>query len=154
MRYSPYAMEDYALQHREGSLSLFRMTAYDEAAWNLYWAAIPKLDALLDMPFEDFDRFRVFSTEFPFIIKIKCDEVLARVPELRHELGSAEPKDALGTLHTHMSAVYETLGPLSLTWLEIVAGRLALAQSLVDVKEAAAICKAVVAVDFKAGRRL
>lgn len=154
MRYSPYDMMDYGLQHRGGSVSPVSMLRYDEATWNLYWASMPQLDAFLDLAYEDFEGFKALGQAFPFAAKVQADSVLLALHGLKPVLRNEEPKIAWTALQAYGPDLRTILGPAAVGWLTTVGTRLTMAQSLVDVKEAAALCRAVVAVDFKAGRRL
>jgi hypothetical protein len=152
MRYSPYDMSDYGLQHAGGFVSPLNMPAYSEGAWNLYWASIPELDRFLDVPYEDFDKFREECKNFPFARKVKVDQLLYAVPLLLNTLETEDPITMMYILRGFRNEVDEIVRIPG--WLEGVEARLTLAQTLVDTKEAAAVCSSVVAVDFKARRRM
>ena len=154
MRYSLYDMKDYGLQHRGGSVCPIHMSTYDEATWNLHWAAIPQLDGFLDLKFEDFEGFKALGKAFPFVKVVQTNNVLAALPWMRILLAESNPNVTAEALRAHAGDLRTVLGPAMPGWLTTVEARLNLAQSLVDVKDAAAVCQSVVAVDFRAGRRL
>lgn len=148
MRYSPYCLSDYGLQHAGGSVVPISMLTYDEAAWNLYWAALPELDLYLDLQYEDFTGFRALTATFPFARKGSLSAMLDASPGLYTALRVGPPAEAAAYLRT-MSA-----GLIQPDLLTPTLARLEMAQQLIEMKEAQALCKSVVAVDFRAGRRL
>lgn len=155
MRFSPYAMTDYGLQHGSGVVLPFQLNTSDssaeaEARWNVYWASIPEIDAFLDIRWEDFDGFRALTKSFPYSRTTQADNLLRVCPGLG---GDITPAEASAMLSQHPQIIRTVVRDDPQKWLETTIGRLQLAQSLVDVSDAAALCKSIVQVDFRAGRR-
>lgn len=143
MRYSPYEAQDYGLQHDKGTLLPFTSVS-TEAEWNLIWLVVPQLDAYLDIQHSDFTTYRESLATFPFLTVVKARALLVDFPSLE-VLGTATPAEAVEVLQP-FQAEHE--------WLQGVEARAAMAQSLIDVKDATALCDSVIAVDFRARRRL
>ena len=154
MRYSPYAMEDYGLQHGAGVVSPFGTTPGSEAEWNLYWASLPELDKYLTIGYEDFGAFKAAGADFPFLRRVKLREMFKADQGLAKHLEFGTPAETAKYLQANERLHHRHLGDGYAGWRETVGSRLAMAQSLVDVKEAVALCQSVIAVDFKARRRM
>lgn len=153
MRYSPYAMQDYGLQHRGGAVCPLPMKQYDEAMWNLIWASTPELDKYLDIAYEDFSTFKKLNLGFPFENKIRADRLLT-LPGMRDVFAVHTPQAAFRYTQERATGIRLLHGATADTWMSTVAARLGMAQTLVDLKEAEALCQSIMVVDFRARRRL
>ena len=154
MRYSPYEMSDYGLQHQGGSVTPITAEVYNEAEWNLHWASIPELDGYLNLPYEDFDAFRSMTQEFPFLRKGQVEALLNACPPLRTALETGTPAQASELLQANHGTVKTIFGETTRSWLATVMARLEMAQSMFNMGDAADLCKSIVVVDFKAQKRL
>lgn len=158
MRYSPYEMKDYGLQHGGGVVYPFpndfkSATAESEAMWNLTWLAIPEVDSYLDVPYEDFAAFNTLLQAFPYHLTVWVRDVLKRYPAIIQALSTMEPTAFMRALSTALRqplAHHRDPGVL----LQTMWHRADTAQALIDVRDAAAVCQSVVAVDFRARRRM
>lgn len=163
MRYSPYPASEYALKS-EGQcfnpmfpeVNKGAPTDYDEAKWNLYWALIPELDQLLELQHGDFDGYARICKSIKFERKITANGMLAADRHLEAMLLHREPAELYGYLQAHKDTMLKVaLSPDDVDgWLEIMRVRLFSAQALIDVRDAAEVCRSVVAVDFRARKRL
>lgn len=153
MRYSPYEMEDYGLRHGAGTVAPAEIAPTDEALWNLCWASIPEYDAYLDLRYEDFEGFRALARAFPYSRKQRASALIASCPRLGLVLATGTPREAAQALPQHATAISTIFGVSAAEWVTTVAGRLELAQTLVDVRDAAEVCRNVVRVDFRRGKR-
>lgn len=154
MRFSPYPMEDYGLQHGGGVVSPFGEAPGREPEWNLYWASIPELEKYLEIGYEDFDSFKLLSRTFPHLRQVKLQGLLKADQGMANHLEFDTPAQTAKYIQVNERLHHRYLGDGYAGWRETVESRLAMAQSLVDVKEASALCQSVVAVDFRARRRM
>lgn len=165
MRFSPYAMTDYGLQHPAGTVLPFNFDLYGPtpasavpAAWNLYWALTPEIDRFLDLPFGDYGGFRVLCDAHPFRNAGLVGTALKRSPDLAEILSTDTPSGFARYFVTRTDSIYEALGSGYqqdiMLRLPILSERLEMAQALVEAREAAELCQSIVAVDFRARKRL
>lgn len=154
MRFSPYAMEDYGLQHGGGVVSPFGKAPGSEPEWNLYWASIPELDKYLEIGYEDFDSFKLLGETFPHLRRVKLQELFKADQGLAKHLELGTPAQVGKYLQANERLHQMYLGDGYATWKETVESRLVMAQVLIDVKDASALCQSVIVVDFKTRRRL
>lgn len=152
MQFSPYDQSDYALQTRTGPVCLG--SPLGEGMWNLVWAAHPELDNLLTVRYEDFDTFREMSKVFPFLRLVLTARLYGDSEPLRDAFNFGTPNDAMKAIASNYSLVVARFKHDAMSWTNTVEARLDMAQSLVDLREAAEVCRAVVAVDFRTRRRL
>lgn len=153
MRFSPYDMADYGLHHSAGILLPFEIAPEKEAEWNLFWATVPELDAFLDLQFDDFDGYHALIETFPFSRRQQAKSI-TRLTVAEELIDGCTPAEAALVLRGLAPEIHEILGAGYGEWLNTIEARLAMAQSLVDMREAAALCQSVVAVDFRARKRL
>lgn len=153
MRFSLYDMADYGLQHSEGTLHPFKVRSSDEAAWNLLWSSIPEVDAFLDLKPDDFPTYQALLQDYPFRRQYLVMRAGAATGALSM-MDGATPAAAARILSGVSPEFRRILAGDFDEWAQAVHVRLGMAQSLIDTKEAAALCQAVVAVDFRAGKRL
>lgn len=155
MRFSPYAMEDYGLRHGAGFVLPVGMPTHDDAAWNMSWASVPEYDKFLDLGYEDFGGFRGLISSFPFAMRGQAMMLMQGYPELAAAFAHGTPEEAsAATRSLPPAALSYYFGALSKAWITTTTGRLQMAQTMVDVSEAAEICKNVIAVDFRNRGRL
>lgn len=155
MRFSPYPMSEYVLQTMTTRLSPLQFKANDicEAEWNLLWASLPELDDFLNLRRDDFRAFNQLIQVFPYKRGLRVRDLYCQFPAIYRVLSAGTPREVAQTLDS-LAALHPTLlGTETTDWLQTVKSRLAMAQSLLDVKEASAICQNILAVDFKARRR-
>lgn len=164
MRFSPYAMTDYGLQHPTGTVLPFNLDpcghtqAAALAAWNLYWAVTPEIDRFLDLPFGDYGGFRELCATHPFRNSGLVATALMNSPDLVGVLSTDTPEGFSVYFANHTGDLYAALG--SGYWQDMalrlpnLSERLEMAQALVEARDAAALCQSVVAVDFRARKRL
>lgn len=153
MRFSPYAMADYGLQHRGGSSVPLPLNPYSEGQWNLLWTAVPEYDDFLNLKYEDFDAYWEMLKSFPFQQAAQA-RLLLTAPALASAFASGTPEQVLTALQQYRSQALAVFYPWGDRQFDKMVARLKMAQSLVDMSEAAALCSNVLRVDFRAGRRL
>lgn len=105
------------------------------------------------MDYEDFDAFKDLNLVFPFERKGQADRVITQFPEVGLAFMVGTPHEAFAALSGRVSEICSIIVGAGV-WMATVTSRLDMAQALVDVTEAAALCRSIIAVDFKARRRM
>lgn len=154
MRFSPYDQSEYALQTDTGCLSPLPTIpgGYAVPEWNLLWAGIPELDDLLNLRRNDFHGFNQLVATFPYKRVLNLRNLYHNHAEIHAAMGNGAPTEAWAALKELVAHRQAKNLPVFMDMIEVEA-RLAKAQALIDVKEAADICHNILTVDFKARRR-
>lgn len=152
MRFSPYDMTEYSLQTKTVRLSPMqdKNGSIAEGEWNLVWASIPEFDDFLNLRRNDFKEFNRLVRAFPYPRLLGARGIYRRYTELHGVLQKGSPQDASGVIVRASLYSPDIAAAIDLHTMQ---ARLAMAQSLIDVKEASVICQNILTVDFKARRR-